>query len=196
MFFLTNEKLAWLSIPKSASSSMNEILGNQLGWQRKDLRDPTVDLDKLEFFGCLRNPDDRHTSGIAEYLLQNNITGVLDDYPEMVVGSILDHHTWTIQMSFPQAILDRCTFFVIDHPQSPWPNHLVSWLSNRGVELPGPIPWLNASQDSDDATLKQRIEEIKQSFPTYHRWLTNWTLAQDISLYNKHIEVQNELAHR
>lgn len=191
--FLTNGKLAWLNIPKNASTSMVEIFENQLGWQRQDLYRPTVDLDNLEFFGCLRDPDDRHTSGVAEYLHNHELTGVVADYPKLLAGGIFDQHTLPIHFMLPQAILDRCTFFVIDHPRSPWPDNFVSWLANRGIEFSGPIPRLNTSQERNDL-LKQRIAEVKQKFRSYHIYLTKYVLAPDILLYQRHLEIQHKLA--
>lgn len=193
MFFYTNEKLAWLSIPKNASTSLAEIFGNQLGWQRHNLYRTKLDLDQLDFFACLRDPDVRHTIGVAQYLTAQNLTGILTDYPKILACAIFDEHSMPLHFMVPQTLLDRCTFFVIDDPRSPWPDHLVSWLSRRGVELPGPIPMRNSSRDSHDA-LRQRITEMKREFPVLHNKLTKWALERDIMLYRRHIEIQHQLA--
>jgi hypothetical protein len=193
VYFYTNQKLAWLSIPKNASTSLTEIFGDQLGWQRQNLYRPTIDLGQLEFFGCLRHPDVRHTVGVAQYLTAQNLTEILTDYPKILACAIFDEHSMPLHFMISQTILDRCTFFVIDDPRSPWPNHLVSWLFRRGVELPGPIRTLNSSRDSHDA-LRQRITEMKREFPVLHNKLTKWALERDIMLYRRHIEIQHQLA--
>lgn len=192
MFFYTNQKLAWLSIPKNASTSLTQVFGDQLGWQRQDLYDPTIDLDNLEFFGCLRDPDVRHTVGVAQFLTTQKLTWLVNFYPKILACSILDEHSMPLHFLIPQPVLDRCTFFLIDGPQTPWPNHLISWLSRRGVELPGPIPSLNSSRDSHEE-LRQRITDIKQRFPVLHNKLMKWALARDRLLYRKHIVIQHEL---
>jgi hypothetical protein len=195
MDFYTNGKLAWLSIPKNASTSLSRLLGDQLGWQRHDLHRPNIDLNQLEFFACLRDPDDRHTVGMAQFLTTQKLTWLVNFYPKILAGSILDEHSMPIHFLVPQAVLDRCTFFVIDDPKGPWPGNLVSWLANRSVDLPGPIPMLNSSRDSHDA-LRQCIVENKKRFPVLHNKLIVWALAQDRILYRRHIQVQHELAHK
>jgi hypothetical protein len=195
VFFYTNQKLAWLSIPKNASTSLNEVFGQQLGWQRQNLYRPSIDLDSLEFFACIRDPDVRHTMGVAQYLCAQDLTGILTDYPNLLACAIFDEHSMPLHFLIPQTVLDRCTFFVIDDPRSPWPDHLVSWLSRRGVEVPGSIPSLNSSRDKHES-LRRHITEIKQRSPILHNKLTKWALERDIILYRQHIQIQHLLADR
>lgn len=195
MFFYTNQKLAWLSIPKNASSSLADVFGRQLKWQRQNLYDTDIDLSSLEFFACLRDPDVRHTVGVAQYLYAQKIPALVTDYPKILASAIFDEHSMPLHFMISQPVLDRCTFFVIDDPRSPWPNNLVSWLANRDVVLSGPIPSLNSSRDVHDS-LRQRITEIKKRYPVLHNKLTKWALERDMLLYRRHIEIQHELADR
>jgi hypothetical protein len=193
MDFYHNQKLAWLAIPKNASTSLREIFDRQLGWLRDDLYNPKIDLDKLEFFACLRHPDARHTMGVAQYLTVWKLTKILDEYPQILASSIFDENSMPLHFLIPQTVLDRCTFFVIDDAQSPWPGHLVSWLKVRGIELSGPIPWINSSRESHDA-MRQKIKEIKQRFPHHHNKLTKWAHERDMLLYARHVRIQHTLA--
>jgi hypothetical protein len=116
MFFHHNGQLAWLSIAKNACTSWISVF-NDLGWKKENLYRPETDISQLKFFGFLRDPNQRHTMGVVEYLERSDLLSVLHSprFSTLLVAGVFDEHSYAISHMVPDSVLDRTSFFVIDH---------------------------------------------------------------------------------
>jgi hypothetical protein len=192
--FLTNGRLAYIRILKNASSSWAYALTQQ-GWLTynlyKTLHHSRLDPDRLIWFGMLRDPMMRHSMGIVQYLVEHSLEACLDDqlcHPLLVSGC-LDAHSMPITSQIPERIVQRCHWFVMDHPTYDYKQLCQGWLRSHGVDLPK-VPRLNSS-NHDKRELLTRVEELKQKYPAAHDRL-QMTLGQDLHVYRSHIQRQHE----
>lgn len=192
MYFYHNNSLGWLKIPKNACSSWESVF-EQVGWQKEDLYDPQVDLNSLTFFGFLRRPDTRHDMGIVEYLMRSDIVDLLYDerFNRLLASAIFDEHTYGVWHMVPKQILDRTTFFIIDHVEFDYEKLTKNWLLDHGVDITNvPVPRLNPSNDFAKQ-LRNKIALVKQQNPQCHsKLMKNW-LEPDVLLYAHHTQQQH-----
>lgn len=195
MFYYTNDKLAWLCIPKNASTSLIEVFANQLHWTRHDLyRSSPQDIQHLEFFACLRDPNQRHAMGLVQYLASNDMLDLIDHarYSVILASAILDEHSMPLHFAVPQHIIDRCRFFIMDDPGLDFQHMLTTWLAQKGTVLPA-MPCLNQSVP-DVAQLRRRVDDIKLRCPDHHNKLTKWALERDMILYGQQRAAAHQMA--
>jgi hypothetical protein len=195
MLYYTNNDLAWLCIPKNASTSTKRLLVQGLGWQEHDLYRPHCDPRDLTWFGILRDPDQRHSLGLLQYLASNQITELLDHprYQTLLASAMLDEHSMPVHFVVPESIIQRAMFFVMDDPGIDLNRTLTSWLAQHGVLLPAPMPHDNAS-NAGALALRQRIHDIKQRYLDRHNKLTKWALARDMFLYRAFLDLHSGTA--
>ena len=191
MYFHHNSNLAWLSIAKNASTSWISIF-DSMSWQKEDLYDPVVDINKLTFFGFLRDPNDRHTMGIVEYLARTGQRELINDpaWNRLLVSGLFDEHSYTVSHLIPGHVLTRTTFFILDQSYFNYEVLTKNYLRNHGVELNVPVPKLWIGDDSK-LKLRNQINELKQVHKLERSFLAKNFLEPDQLLYKKHLLLQN-----
>lgn len=188
--FYTHRHLAWLQVLKNASSSWSVML-RQLGWEHHDLYRTNLDLAQYTWFGFLRDPNVRHSMGVAQYLWENRLQACLDDpicHPLLASGC-LDAHSLPIHAQTPDIIMQRAHWFIMDHEVYDYEVLVRNWLSSQDVTLPE-IPRLHQS-DASKRQIFQRIQELKQQYPKQHDTL-QMVLGADLKLYRSRIQRQHE----
>ncbi len=89
------EKIAYLPINKNASSTFSNVFSPERGWSitQLDLLD-----DSYEIFSHFRDPIDRHFKGTVEFLIQQNLTHLIDDpdWQKVWVRSVMDRHSYPL----------------------------------------------------------------------------------------------------
>ena len=191
MHFYTNGKIAWLKIPKNACMSWSKAL-ESMGWWEEDLYIPNTDLSSLEFFALIQDPENRHTSGAAQYIRNNELYSLLDDvnYQSLLVSACFDEHTYTIHSMVPDSIIKRTTWFVMDHVHFDYEKLVKNYLEHRGIDLPA-VPRLNQST-AQHKLLKQKIANLKQQYPEQHAKLTKNFIGADLRLYRTQTLIQSQ----
>lgn len=186
MYFYTNGKLAWLKIPKNACSSWSHVFEN-LGWEKQDLYIPTTDLTKLDFFGFLQDPEKRHTAGIAQYILNEKLFRLLEDetYQRLMVSACFDEHSYNIHSMIPDSIINRTNWFVMDHNIFNYENLVKNYLKTHGIAI-STVPRLNQSSVMAQK-IKEKIQELKEKYPSSHSKLAKNFLGSDLRLYRTQI---------
>ena len=186
MYFYTNGKLAYLKIPKNACMSWAHVLDN-LGWEEQDLYIPRQPLDDLVFFGLLREPDRRHTQGLAQYLKNQKLEHLLKDefFQRILVSAVFDEHTYNIHSMIPSDIIKRTNWFIIDHQHYNYEQLVRNFLQQHNVDLP-PVPRINVSSDQHKQ-LQTKINELKIKHHDSHQKLAKNFLGSDLRLYRTQI---------
>ena len=190
MYFYTNGQLAWLKIAKNACTSWSSIF-EDLGWQKHDLYIPNIDIDKLEFFALIQDPETRHTAGVVQYLINENMIELLEHpaYQRLVVSGCFDEHTYTIHATVPDSIIKRTQWFLIDSVQYNYETLVRNYLKTHGVDLP-PVPRLNQSS-ADIQQLKNKINNLKVMYSSSHSKLAKNYLGADLRLYRTQMLTQH-----
>lgn len=191
MYFYTNGNVAWLKIAKNACMSWASTF-DKLGWQQQDLYIPDQPIDHLQFFGFLRDPDHRHTMGLVQYLNNEKLEHLVDDpwFQRLLISAVFDEHTYNIHSMIPSRIIDRTTWFIMDHDQYDYHNLVKNYLQQHHVVLPD-IPRLNVSS-TKNKQLQTRINDLKVQNYNAHQKLAKNFLGADLRLYrtqllNQHI---------
>ena len=186
MYFITNGKIAYLKIAKNACSSWEKLL-TEMGWETQDLYIPNQPLSELTFFGLLREPDDRHTRGIAQYLANEKLEHCITNefFQQILVSAVVDEHTYNIHSMVPSEIIQRTNWFIIDHSVYNYENLVRNFLQTHGVALP-PVPRINISSP-ELRNLQNKIKEFKLKYQQSHQKLAKNFLGADLRLYRTQI---------
>lgn len=190
MFFYHNDNLAWLSIAKNACSSWAHVF-DSLGWKKENLYEPITDISKLKFFGFMRDPDDRHTMGIVEYLSRHDLLPLISasPYNKLLAGAVFDEHCYALSHIIPDSIRNRATFFIIDRNYFNYELLVQNFLRHHNVEITVPVPRLNNTQFKTQQ-FRDQIKEIKQQNPNIYNSLIKNFLEPDQMLYTHHLQQQ------
>lgn len=142
---------AYISIPKNASSWTSDLLKSQ-GWYLDRNCVDTAD----HVIVALRNPVDRWTSGIAEYLYRYHPNLTVDAINQHIVDLIFeqiefDHHTHPQITMLDGLDTDRMIFFAVDREYS---NNLATYL-NITVDSHHLIPANSVTNHGQKHKLKQ-----------------------------------------
>ena len=186
MYFITNGKIAYLKIAKNACSSWEHVL-TQMGWETQDLYIPKQPLDDLIFFGLLRDPDDRHTRGIVQYLTNEKLEHCLDSefFQRLVVSAVFDEHSYNIHSMIPSEIIGRTNWFIIDHSIYDYEKLVRNFLQQHNITLPV-VPRINVS-DSTQKNLQNKIKDLKLKHNQSYQKLAKNFLGADLRLYRTQI---------
>jgi hypothetical protein len=190
MYFYTNGKLAWLKIPKNACTSWSRVFEN-IGWEKQDLYIPTVDLNSLEFFGFIQDPEKRHTAGIVKYLEDEKLFHLMDDklYQRLLVSACFDEHSYSLHSMIPDSIINKAHWFVMDHDIFNYETLVKNYLGTHGVTVSS-VPRLNQStQEIREARAK--IQQLKQQYTSSHSKLAKNFLGADLRLYRTRMLTQH-----
>lgn len=190
MYFITNGHLAYLKIAKNACSSWEQVLTG-LGWKTQDLYIPDQPLDDLIFFGLLREPDDRHTRGVVQYLINENLVHLLKDenFQRLLVSAVFDEHSYNIHSMVPSEIIKRTNWFIIDHKQYNYEQLVRNFLRQHNVDLP-PVPKMNVSPPQWKE-LQSQVNDLKVKYHDSHQKLAKNFLGADLRLYRTQTLTQN-----
>jgi hypothetical protein len=193
IYFYTNGNLAWLKIAKNACSSWSKTF-TDLGWRCEDLYHPSKPLGEFEFFGFIQDPDQRHSSGIAQYIHNERLERLLEstDYQRLCVSAVFDEHSYSIHSTMPSAVLDSATWFVMDHEYFDYETLVRNFLKSHGIDLP-PVPRLNQSSPAKKLMV-QKINDLKKQYPEQHAKLAKNFLGSDLKLYRTVVQTQHEWA--
>lgn len=163
-----------------------------MGWEEQDLYIPRQPLDDLVFFGLLREPDQRHTQGLVQYLKNQRLEHLLADefFQRILVSAVFDEHTYNIHSMVPSDIIQRTNWFVLDDRYYNCEQLVRNFLQQHNVDLP-PVPRINVSSDRDKQ-LQTQINELKVKHHNLHQKLAKNFLGSDLRLYrtqvlNQHI---------
>lgn len=190
MYFHHNGSVAWISIAKNACSSWAWVF-DRLGWVKEDLFNSDTNLENLTFFGFLRNPEYRHTMGVVEYLKKTDQQQLLYDTSvnKLFVSAVFDQHSYSVSQMIPDSILNRTTFFIIDQTYYNYETLVKRFLNHHGVTIDFEIPRIYTAEESIK-TMRQKLQELKITYPEAHGFLTKNFLDCDCRLYNKHLALQ------
>ena len=186
MYFYTNGNLAWLMIAKNACSSWSNVF-EKLGWQKHDLYIPDIDLDSLSFFGFLQDPDKRHTAGVVQYLINENLSHLVNDsnYQKLLTSACFDEHSYSIHSLVPDFIRKRTTWFILDNSVFDYETLVKNYLKTHNVIVDS-VPRLNSSA-AFQKHLKEKINQLKQQYPNSHSKLVKNFLGLDLRLYRNEV---------
>ena len=187
--FFTNNRLAWLRVLKNGSSSY-AFLFEQLGWEKHDLYKTKIDPASLTWFGLLRDPNVRHSMGIVQYLMEQQLQACIDEplcHP-LLTSACLDAHSMPITAQIPESIVQRAHWFVIDHNRYNHEDLLRNFLRSHKFELPK-VPRLHTSTE-EKKILQQRVEDLKRNNRIAYDKL-QMVLGADLKLYRTRLEMQH-----
>lgn len=191
MYFYHNNKLAWLQIQKNACSSWSRAFADA-GWQKEDLHSPITDLNNLNFFGFLRQPYNRHIKGVAQFLFDSGLTELLDDknYSRLLITGVYDEHTLSVSHLLPESIVNRTTFFIMDHDHYDYNVLVHNFLKYHNVNPVTCTYQLNESNESRRA-LYEKIKKLRDSNLDVFNKLAKNFFERDIALYHRHSLIQH-----
>ena len=190
MYFYTNGTLAWMSIPKNACVSWAHVFEN-LGWKKQDLYIPEIDLDKLQFFAFMQDPDKRHTAGVAQYLINENLQHLADDvnYQKLLTSACFDEHCYSIHTVIPESIIQKTTWIIMDGIYNY--EKLAEHYLRRNSVIVTSVPRLNVS-GPEKQKLKEKIDQLKQKYPESHAKLNKNFIGADLRLYRTQMLNQHQ----
>ena len=162
-----------------------------MGWQTENLHNTALNIADLEFFGFLRDPDARHSMGVAQFLFEENLDALLDQplVQPLLVSSCFDGHSLPLHACLPDSIIQRTTWFVMDHPVFNYEKLCRNYLRERGVMLPA-VPKLHESDDRKRG-MRQRVDLLKQQHQSAHGKLVTGLLGADLRHYRDQIQIQH-----
>jgi hypothetical protein len=184
MFCITKGPLAWIKIAKNACSSWQYAL-TQDGWSLENLSDYQGRWHEKTWFGFLRDPGDRHTMGVAQFLDSNNLLSILDHpvYAKMVCSVLCDEHTYSVHHMVPYELIQQTNWFVIDHAHFDYEDLTRRFCKSYNLQIP-PIPNLNQSRD-EIKQIRSKIDLIKQQNTAVYGSVMKNYLERDVFLYAK-----------
>ena len=158
-----------------------------MGWETQDLYIPKQPLDDLIFFGLLREPDDRHTKGIVQYLIVEKLEHCLDNefFQRLLVSAVFDEHSYNIHSMIPSEIIQRTNWFIIDHEIYDYEKLVRNFLQQHNILLPS-VPKINAS-DPKQKNLQHKIKNLKLKHHQSYQKLAKNFLGADLRLYRTQI---------
>lgn len=187
-WFYTNGDVAWIKVAKNACTSWSAVF-ESMGWQKHDLYRPDIDIDKLKFFGLLQDPDQRHSTGIAQYLRVESLTDLVDHpkYQRLLVSACFDEHSYNMFLQIPEPIIKRTTWFCMEADD--YEQLVRNFLRRHNVNLP-PVPRLNQSPP-EHKVLREKIQALKEKYTESYSKLAKNFLGADLALYRDAIEKQH-----
>ena len=187
-YFYTNSDVAWVKVAKNACTSWGTLF-ERMGWQKHDIHRPGIDMDNLKFFGLLQDPEQRHSTGIAQYLRIEGLSHLVDHplYQRLLVSACFDEHSYNLFLQIPESIIKRTTWFCLEAQD--YEQLVRNFLKKHNVDLP-PVPRLNQSP-LEHKILKEKIQALKQKYPESHSKLAKNFLGADLALYRDAVEKQH-----
>lgn len=164
----------------------------ELGWHCEDLYSPSKPLNEFKFFGFIRDPEIRHSMGIAQYLWVEQLSHLLNstEYQRLCVSAVFDEHSYSIHSTMPSEVLNSATWFVMDHPEFDYEILVRNFLRSHNVELPS-VPKLNQSPQLRKL-IERKVNDLKKQYPEQHAKLAKNFLGADLKLYRTVMQTQHE----
>lgn len=164
------------------------------GWVLTDLNYNNLDIDNTIFFGHVTEPNQRHTKGLAQYLINTNQVRLLDDnnVNRLLVSAVFDEHTYSISMMMPQLV-NYVNWIPLDYSYRHFNGDA---LTNRffkqhklDLEYNGQHR-LNVA-DSVKKAMYDKINNLKQQYDWDYQKLVKNFLEPDLKIYLGTVEKYN-----
>jgi len=196
MISLIRGNNAYIRIPKNGNSTFMELLGKN-GYEEVNLLDTDLDISKLNIWGHITNPLERHTKGVCEYLILNPEIDYTDPaIGKMLVSGVFDSHTYSIHMMLGSLIKYPIKWIPLDatiEKFNPYPKESEFLTGDDLTNLYFEEQQLNfrvSAQDrryvASDEKLKLRkhIDALKETYQHNYNQLIKNVLESDMILYH------------
>lgn len=176
------QNLVYIPLPKHASTSYRWFFGQHLGWEEIPTQD--IDWHNDTVFAHILNPITRHVNGIAQVLVERNLTHLLrsQDFLALLGTSIFpDQHTYPITRMLDISQCYKIEWLLLDHTEVRGEVLTCAFLKDHHIHVqPDDIPKMNRS-DEYKSELRQSLLLLGEQM-----WDSLiYVLQEDLNLYNQ-----------
>lgn len=194
MYCYVHENFAYIKVPKNGCSSYRAFF-ESAGWTKTDLFYNELDLDNTVFFGHITEPNQRHTRGLAQYLLNTNQVPLLyQDVSHLLISGVFDEHCYSIHMMIPHLV-DRVHWIPLDYEYKHFNG---TSLTNRFFKTHNlALHYTDSNRlnvaDGKKQSIYKRINELKLVHDQDYQKLVKNFLEPDIKLHSSAVDMYNNI---
>jgi len=181
------KKIAYLPINKNASSTFSQVLSPERGWEKTQL--DMLD-DSYEIFSHFREPIERHFKGTAEFLIQQNLTHLVDDpdWQKIWIRAVMDRHSYLLVWSVGTRV--NKIHWIPIHESLPTNLLTHKYLLARGIDM-GLLDckWINKTSGIK-YQLYLKLKSLHQTMDNSNHLC--FFYDEDIVLWNKILPYKDE----
>lgn len=194
MYCYVQDNFAYIKVPKNGCSTYGAFFESN-GWTKTDLFYNELDLDNTKFFGHITEPNQRHTKGLAQYLINTNQVPLINhELSHLLVSGVFDEHCYSIHMMIPHLI-HRVQWIPLDYT---WRHFDGTFLTNRFFKENNLNLYYNDTNrlnvaDAKKQFIYKRINELKIHHNEDYQKLVKNFLEPDIKLHSDIVDQYNHI---
>lgn len=191
-----NGDFLYIAVPKNGSTSYSKLL-EQHNWTKVDLLRDDIDFDRVKIWAHITDPNDRHTRGLSEYLLDNQDI----DYKSPIVGKLLvsgvfDEHHYSVHMLMSPFMNRTIHWIPIDHEFVDWRVHPSQrqpingndltnmFFAEHGIDIVVPKNYRLYQATQAHQEIRNHIVIWKETYKRNFQKIMTHFLDADVLLYN------------
>lgn len=194
----------YIAVPKNGSTTYSTLLESH-GWTRVNLHRDDIDFDSVKIWAHISNPDDRHTRGLSEYLIDNqDIDFRSPTVGKLLVSGLFDEHAYSLHMLMAPFMRWPIHWIPIDHEFVDWRVHpsvrqpingndlTNMFFAEHGIDITVPRNYQLYKATNLHREIREQISIWKKTHKRNHQKLLSHFLNSDIVLYDSVLDQYRE----
>lgn len=192
------DKFVYIKCPKNGCMTYSTLLQKN-GWVPFNLFENTIDLQNYFIWGHLTNPEQRHTKGIAQYLINNPDIKLDDSTGKILVSGVFDEHTYSLSMMLGHLFHYSINWIPLDLTITNWLNpeniHAMNgdeltnnFFKENNINISITMADRINVTPVDKFGIREEINKYKIKYSNNYQKLVKNFLEPDIILYNQIFE--------
>lgn len=194
MYCYVKDQFAYIKVPKNGCSTYGAFFESNR-WTKTDLFYNNLDIDNTVFFGHISEPNQRHTRGLAQYLINTNQVPLINhELSHLLISGVFDEHCYSIHMMIPHLI-NKVHWIPLDYQHRHFDG---TFLTNRFFKQHNLNLHYNDTDrlnvaDGKKQFIYKRINELKLKYDQDYQKLIKNFLEPDIKLHSSAIDMYNHI---
>lgn len=192
------DKFVYIKCPKNGCMTYSTLLQKH-GWTSFNLFENKLNLHNYTIWGHLTNPEQRHTKGLNQYLINNPEIKLDESIGKILVSGVFDEHTYSLSMMMGQLFHHSINWIPLDII-------ITNWLDPENIhDMDGDTLTNNFFKEhnikiqvtandrlnvasANEFVIRQQLTEYKIKYNNQYQKLVKNFLEPDIILYNQTFE--------
>lgn len=190
MYGLVWGKFLYLQCPKNGLVTYSTLLQDN-GWEQVNLFENNLSLDQYVIWGHITNPEQRHTRGVVQYLLNNPALTIESPMvAKMLVSGVFDEHTYSLSMMLNKLLAYPIHWIPLDAGinQLNGDDLTNEFFKQQAIPLQVTLEDRKNMSNSTAKALQSKVNECKIKYNDNYQKLVRNFLEPDIILYNQTVE--------